>query len=379
MIFTRSRLNPDELSRKVSWYFRSHCNFNMNKIHITWMALMLSISASATIRTVNNINGLEADHTTISDAIGASLDGDTIYVQPSPNDYGSATLNKRLVLMGAGHNPTFSPYESWITTLTIGTGSGNSVVKGLSIRKINSNPSITANNVLVSGCKLSNPGESPLDLGNSIHNGWIFEGCVMQSGSNIPISFGNLDANLIIRNCFAMSIGAPYIFYQVPSGTLIDHNILIGEGASIFYGITAGQNVLHSNNIVTTTATTNYGVDYSCSACTFNNNLLWNANSSFNTPPSGSGNVVNVNPAFTVFSFTVDYSYNWDLHVSDNSPAQNAATDGTDIGIYGGIFNFNHFGIDGGSPHIVDFSLGSSTAPQGGTITIHLNANGSGQ
>jgi hypothetical protein len=174
-------------------------------------------------------------------------------------------------------------------------------------------------------------------------------------------------------------IGGYYIFNQVPSGALIDHCILVGQNASTFYGICSGQNVLHTNNIVTTTASTNFGVDYSCSACTYNNNIFWNSYSSFNSVPTGSGNIENVSPSLNNFSFINDYSYSWDLHVSDSSPAQNAATDGTDIGIYGGIFNFNHYGIDGGSPHIVNFSLGSSSAPQGGTITIHLNANGSGQ
>jgi hypothetical protein len=350
----------------------------MNKFYFTCIAILLAATASATIRTVNNINGLDADYTTISDAIGASLDGDTIYIQPSPNEYGSVTLNKRLVLMGAGHNPSFSQYESWINTLTMASGSGNSVIKGLSIVLLNSNPSITCNNVVVSGCKLWNNADSPISMGGSIHNGWIFEGCVLIAITD-PISLGGLDANLIVRNCFALSDAAPYVFYQVPNGALIDHNILVSKGASIFYGVTSGINVMHSNNIITTTSGTNYGVDYSCSACTFNSNILWNANASFTTPTVGTGNIVNVNPSLLNFSFNEYYSYNWDLRISDASPAQNTASDGTDIGIYGGIFNFNHYGIDGGSPHIVNFSLGSSSAPQGGTITIHLNANGSGQ
>jgi hypothetical protein len=351
----------------------------MNKFYFTWIAILFAVNASATIRTVNNISGLDADYTTISDAIGASVDGDTIYIQPSPNEYGSVTLNKRLVLMGPGHNPSFSQYESLINTLTMASGSGSSVIKGLSIVLVNSNASITCNNVVFSGCKLQNNGGSPIAMDNATLNGWIFEGCVIFSGSNLPIYLGNFDANLIVRNCYVMTYGAAYVFNQVPNGTLIDHCILINVGNSIFYGSCSGQNVLHTNNIISTSATTNYGVDYTCVSCTFNNNILWNSYSSFNTPSFGAGNIVNVNPNLVSYFFSGEYSYTWDLHTSDTSPANNAATDGTDIGIYGGIFNFNHNGIDGGSPHIVDFSLGSSSAPQGGTITIHLNANGSGQ
>lgn len=366
-----------ELNAVVTFVPKS--NGNMKKIALLFVACSLAFAANATIRTVNNVNGLEADHTTISDAIAASVDGDTIYVQPSPNSYGSFGLNKRLVIMGAGHNPSFSPYESYITQVTFVTGSGNSVLKGLSIQIIASSSGVICNNVVISGCKLVNSSDSPILMGDATHNGWILEGCILQSGNSQPIKLLNFDANLIIRNCYAMSQGAYNLFNSAPSGTLIDHCILLTLGTSTYTGIATGQNILHTNNIVTTDASLNYGVDYSCSFCTHNNNLLWNSNSSFSTPPSGSGNIVNADPLFLNFYFSSSYVYTWDFHLANNSLANNAGTDGSDIGIYGGIFNFNHYGIDGGSPHIVDFTLGSSSAPQGGTITIHINANGSGQ
>jgi hypothetical protein len=352
----------------------------MKKLILAVFACMLSLVSQAAIRTVNNVNGLEADYATITDALAASIDGDTVYVQPSPNSYGSFTLTKRLVIMGAGHNPSFSPYDSFFSQVSFGDGSGNSVLKGLSIQVITAANAVSCNNVLISGCKLNNPNNSPLLFNDAVMNGWIFEGCIMQSGGNSPILLLYLDANLIIRNCYVMSIGSYNVFGSVPSGTHIDHCILLTTGSSVYSGVAIGQNVLHTNNIISTSsANNNFGVDYSCTLCTFNNNLLWNAASAFPTPNLGTGNIVNADPQFAFFGYSGTYSYNWDFHVADNSQASNAATDGTDIGIYGGIFNFNHFGIDGGSPHIVDFSLGSSSAPQGGTITIHLNANGSGQ
>jgi hypothetical protein len=189
-----------------------------------------------------------------------------------------------------------------------------------------------------------------------------------------------MGSNTILRNnyisCSAISIN----FNNVPSGTIFDHNIIAQffSSSSVSTGIASGNNVYFSNNIITTQANSNYGAGYSCSNCTFDNNILWNYAASYSTVP-GSNNLVNVDPLINNWSWSNIYSYNLDLNVSTESQALNAATDGTDIGIYGGIFNFSPFGIDGGTPHIVDFSLESSTAPQGGTITIHLNANGSGQ
>jgi hypothetical protein len=73
------------------------------------------------------------------------------------------------------------------------------------------------------------------------------------------------------------------------------------------------------------------------------------------------------------------FGYSKDFHLQNSSSGNDAATDGTDIGIYGGIFNFSMNGFDAGTPRVEDFTLTSPSAPAGGTITIHLKAHGSGQ
>ena len=91
-------------------------------------------------------------------------------------------------------------------------------------------------------------------------------------------------------------------------------------------------------------------------------------------------NINDVNPDFANYvGVSGGYSYANDFHLDAGSVGENAATDGSDIGLYGGIFPFSAIGADNGTPQIVDFTIATSTAPSGGTITIHLNANGSGQ
>lgn len=349
------------------------------KITLSIFAFLGCLVANATIRTVNNQSGSDADYSTVSSAHGASLDGDTIYIQPSPASYGSLNINKRLVIMGAGHNPSFSLYNSKLDIVYFGSSSGNSILKGLNISQISTTNSSTANNILISGCFLTSSSGSPIALNLGTFNNWVFEGNIIQS-IDTYVELSGLGSNAIFRNNYISSTGVGYNLYNVPSGTVFDHNIITQffTSSPTSTGVAVGSNLYFSNNIITTQASSNYGANYSCLNCTYDNNILWNYAASY-FPVPGSNNIINVDPQFNAWSWNSTYNYNSDFHIASESQAANAATDGSDIGIYGGIFNFNPFGIDGGTPHIVDFTLESSTAPQGGTITIHLNANGSGQ
>lgn len=349
------------------------------KITLSIFAFLACLVANAAIRTVNNQSGSDADFTSVSAAIGASSDGDTINIQPSPLSYGSLTINKRLVIIGAGHNPSFSLYNSSIDQISFANNSANSILKGLNIVQITTVSASIVNNVLVSGCFLLHTAGNPISPSTGTYNNWIFEGNIIKSNDTF-INLVAMGSNAIFRNNYISSSNTSITLGNVPSGTIFDHNIFVQffSSSSTATGLASGTNIYFSNNIITTQATSNYGANYSCVNCMYDNNILWNYSSPY-FPVPGSNNIINASPEFNSWIWNNTYDYNSDFHVSSESPAVNTATDGTDIGIYGGIFNFNPFGIDGGTPHIVDFTLESSTAPQGGTITIHLNANGSGQ
>lgn len=346
---------------------------------LVFTALLCAVSFSfATIRTVNNMPGSDADFTTVAAAITASTPGDTIYVQPSINPYSTASLDRRVVLMGPGHNPSFSLYNSQINVLTLQPGSDNSIIKGLVLPSVQSSSGATIVNVLFSGCLISNNSASALQVNSGVYNNWVFEGCAFIAGSN-PVSFSGIGANLIIRNCYAQSNAASITLNSVPSGALIDHCILSTINASVYGGAVLGSNVELRNSIIISNASTNFGVGYNCGNCIIEDNILWNESGTFPSSGLSASNFVNASPQFEFFYISGEYRYDWNFQIGQESPGINTASDGSNIGIYGGIFNYSHTGADGGTPQIVDFSLDSSTAPAGGTITIHLNANGSGQ
>lgn len=349
----------------------------MKKLYIFLSLTLMSLYGQSTIITVNNEIGSSADYVDVVSAITVATNGDTIYIQPSQISYGSFTLSKSLVLMGAGHNPSFSPYNSQIGQITFAANSGGSIIKGLNIASITNNQA-TINNVVFSGCRIYSSSGNPFLFQTATLNNWIFEGCTIENVTIGGFDFSNMDANLILRNNYIFAAQVSIILSAVPSGTLIDHNVIVNIDNSTFYGPVLGNNVTISNNIIITQASNNNGLTTYCGTCSFNNNILYAQNGGGQFP-AAPGNLVNVNPQFESMSQAYGYSYDYNLNLNSSSLGNNAATDGTDIGLYGGIGIFSPIGIDSGSPHINTFTLGSSTAPQGGTITIHLNASGSGQ
>jgi hypothetical protein len=349
----------------------------MKKNLLVLLSIAITFVSHAAVLTVNNESGASADYSSLQAAINAVSDDDTLYVQPSQISYGGILLNKRLVIMGAGHNPTFSPYTTQIDQVAFGANSSNSIIKGCRMDNVTSNSGLSINNIVISGCYISS--SVPLSLGASTHNNWVFEGCIITATSNSSVNLNEFDANLIFRNCYVQNYGSNVILGNAPTGTLFDHCVLAHPGVSAFTGACSGVNIQYTNSIIATFASSNSGVNATCISCSYTNNIFVSYTSATFSNITGSGNLVNVNPQFINFFAAVNYDYSFNLNLNTASVGNNAATDGSDIGLDGGIFNFSPIGVDSGSPQIVNFSLESSTVPQGGTLIINLNANGSGQ
>jgi hypothetical protein len=335
----------------------------------------VALSASATVRTVNNINGIDADYSTVVSAINASVAGDTIYIMPSPTTYGNFTINKQIFILGPGHNPEYTAYNTQCGTITLSAQSSGTVIKGLSISVI-ANDNNVINNVVIGNNYISNSSPTLVLQNNGTYNNWIFEGNVMYTNNANFLSFSGLGANLILRNNYIHSSSLSGVMSFLPSGAILDHNIITAFNTNtMYYPIVNSSNIVLRNNIFYfTTSNPMYPADY-CVSCTWEKNILFSANGTIYSIPGT--NYVNQDPAMA--SFSTIWSYSADLHLTESSPGVGQATDGTDVGIYGGIYPFSMYGFDAGIPRIAEFELLNTSAPQGGTISIQLRANGSGQ
>ncbi|MFM9986588.1 MAG: hypothetical protein ACKVOK_15210 [Flavobacteriales bacterium] len=341
--------------------------------------LCLYGTVDANVYTVNNQVGFDADFDELNQAITSATAGDTLYVEPSSISYGAITLNKLLYIIGPGHNPDFSPYNASLSSLTFTTNSSSSVVKGLSLGVINNPSSTVINDVVVSGCYIFAQNPFGFSSNGTTLNNWIFEGNVFLSQSN-GISLNGLGANIIFRNNYLQIYAGSNIMVNVPSGTVFDHNLFVASDNTGFSSVISSgySNIVITNNIVLVATTASSPVEAGCGACLWENNLTYGVTIPLSALPGS--NINDVNPDFANYiGVNGGYNYANDFHLDAGSVGENAATDGSDIGLYGGIFPFSSIGADSGTPQIVDFTIATSTAPSGGTITIHLNANGSGQ
>jgi hypothetical protein len=339
---------------------------------------LVNLTLNANVFTVNNQSGFDADFNDLQNAVSTVSQNDTLYVEPSSISYGDISLNKKLYIIGPGHNPDFSPYVAQINTLILQNGSSSSIIKGINFGILAVNASSTINDIVVSGCYSYSSSILSISAQSTILNNWIFEGNVFIAAGSY-LNLDGLGANLIFRNNYLQNVGTGVLFNNVPSGTVLDHNLLfLSDNPTANSTIISGYtNISITNNIFLYNTSSAAAPETGCQNCQWLNNITYGLSIPVSALPATNFN--DVNPQFVNFTATGGvYSYLNNFQLSSNSIGNNAATDGTDIGLYGGIFPFSPIGADAGTPQIVDFTLGTSTAPSGGTITIHLNANGTG-
>lgn len=110
---------------------------------LTGALLLASTTTQARILRVNNVAVLATTCSTcfqtLSGAVAYAIDGDTIHLEPSDNHYGSASINKRLIIIGNGYKLEgttgntglqANTKQSRVLNLAFGTGSNGSQLIG---------------------------------------------------------------------------------------------------------------------------------------------------------------------------------------------------------------------------------------------------------
>ena len=123
----------------------------MNKIVLNCLGfLMATIGANATTHTVDKTAGAGAQFADIAPAITAAAEGDTILVHSSQNNYGTVLVNKNVVLIGPGHNPTVNQnLPASVTNFQMGTGSNGAIIEGFVIGRLEGLLFQVANNITI--------------------------------------------------------------------------------------------------------------------------------------------------------------------------------------------------------------------------------------
>jgi len=348
---------------------------------LSTLFVAVTTMAWATVYTVSNNADRPAQFTQVDPAIAAASAGDTIYVYGSLTTYNDFTITKRLVVIGAGYN-TNNQFQlrTRVSTIRINNSLSNAdgtVITGFDVDVIWVGAP-GANNVTIFRNSI-NSNINLIDF-SSYGNGWIIYNNIItqiSGGASGPTSASaqnTIIQNNIIKNIQSFS----------SSSTLIDHNIFIGaNNLQSVWNTTITNNIFirSSGNIMDTNLSFN----------TFSNNLS-NRNTISPVSPTdsfasnnntASGNQVNVDPLLENVTNFDSFNYTFNYRLRTGSPARNAATNGTDLGIYAPPYPFPSGGAPGSGfdtsalppiPQVTEMTIQNATVQPGAPLNVNVKA-----
>lgn len=298
----------------------------ITSIALFGLILFLSRPTNAqTMIAVTNETG-STFYTSLDLAITNAKSGDYIYL-PGGSFTISVPINKQLQIVGVGHNPD-SCAVTGITQVTgnftIKSGSDHGSITGIKIDAITFTVGATepiinyysiercniggliflsskSSNILINECVI----RSSYIIGYNTQ-GFQMSKCIIETND-----IRNFDSNAyFINNIFIFTQTGSSIGFDGITNCYVRNNIFLSSVRDAGYQPNCPNN-LFQNNLF------NSGVGYFQSSNLFRNNI---------TGP--------VTPLFKNQSGKI-FDYKQDYHILDTSPAHNAGTDGTDLGIYG--------------------------------------------
>jgi hypothetical protein len=313
-----------------------------------FIALTCNFLFAQKLKRVNN-NGFDPDYTTLSAAVAAASNGDTIYVEGSAVEYEGCIITKQLTVIGPGYFLGENPKTQAVglpaefkSAITFASGSAGSTIMGCYIPSHNlvintNNISVIRNNIysITTESTISNINI----LQNFIH---------IISVTNSPTI--NITNSVISNNYFGHSISIG----NSSGGLIITNNICTYWLSS--YGSTI------QNNIITQSS---YDI-YENSGNSISYNLLAISGTNANNNQYG----VTMTTVFVDFNGNQGYSSDgrWELAVG--SPAIGAGSGGVDCGIFGGLSPYVLSGIPN-LPHIYEADIPAAVS-SGTTLGISI-------
>ncbi|MBS1680874.1 MAG: hypothetical protein JST48_04105 [Bacteroidetes bacterium] len=353
----------------------------MKALFTSVLAVCIISQNFATIRTVSNDSNNPAQYTDIPAAVAAASAGDTIYVNGTKYTYSDFTLNKKLIMIGAGYNSsnqfnliTQVNYVYLYKDAGVNNGSG-SVITGF---KVNGYISTTSGSLTISNVTIFRNMIANISASYPMNNLTVYNNIITGGFSG-----GNNCTNLLIQNNI-FTANANIGNLNV-SSVVIDHNLFIHGNA--FYNLTYST---ITNNIITSSDATQV-INGTVTNCTFSNNLSLSIKISSYTPTNdflannntGGQNIVGSDPLFTSMANFNAYTATDNYRLQTGSPGHNYATDGTDLGIYGGTYPFPSGGAPGSGydtsapppiPQITSMNIQNASVLPGGQLKVNVKA-----
>jgi hypothetical protein len=336
-----------------------------NLIPFVLFSLLAFTVKAQTSYTVDNTTGSGADFISLQAAIDAANSGDTLLVHSSPTSYGNVDVNKTLYILGSGHNPNAnSNFETTTVGVFFLVGNCPSVViNGIELSQVRcGTPYVDISNITIRNCKISSyiQGEDDPNVLD-----WIIEGNVFNGG----YLYNNYSYNWLVRNNIFYS--SWYSMYYFNSSTTFTNNLFICANNNLFLYC---NNPTFNNNIFFVTGSST-GIGFDNSSITANNNLTFGGNGAEVNDLPGDNNLNNVDPMFeSANNSNISSYYSSDYHPGTGSPLVDAATDGGDIGLYGGNFGYHPDGKASNFPYMLNLDIQNPSVEAGELLNVIFSA-----
>ncbi len=337
------------------------------------IATLAVISLSAASFTVDNNIRPTGQYSTWISAYNAAADGDTIYLYPSPYDYGpgwnEGGLGKRLTVIGGGFNPDNPALPTSRINLYVNQAGGvGSVFSGLHLYngitntyqayyvncRFDSYISLQASNSELKDCLCKSA--VYVGAGSTNTTGFLIHGCTL-NGFFQPASRTDATcANCVFSgNVNHIDTGGNNNLSCYLTNCLFVNS---GEGSHTLHGGYSGPVDLHFVNCIMEVIAINASY-YDFQYCIFEGS---------STNISGTGNLQNVD-----LSTVMEDVNAGDYHLVAGSPAIGAGFNGEDIGIYGGATPFNDLWYLTRLPSITEFTC-PPVVDEDGNLDVHIEA-----
>lgn len=322
----------------------------MKKTLLILASIAIAITMNAQVIALHSNTGVQIfkGNSALGDAYAAAQNADTLYLSghtfsPPP------AFDKQLTIFGAGHymDSTLATGKTFINgNIILSENADGFYLEGV---ELTGNFSFSTNQavdyVIIKRCKINGSFSVVGNLTNPSTNLSLI-GNVFISSLNIQ----NAINVFISNNIIAQTIGGT-------NGNVISNNIILySNSSSSVYYINGNSNTLENNIFIGYRISNGMGNVY-------RNNLFVSPTQLYGTTPTTIGNYINI-PQANIFvnqtGTTFDYAHDYHLQ----APNTYLGTDGSEVGIYGGLFPYKEGAVPL-NPHIRVKNIASATDSNG--------------
>lgn len=326
--------------------------------------LLFNLSLSGQTRYRVNNTGVTTDETRLDDAIAnaSSVVADILIVEHSDDRYEPFTVdvNKEIIIYGTGYfleDNACTQADTRISELgTVRVTADDVILSGLTIDSL----IIDADNVVVERCLI----REHMQVGSStgIVDAPVIRQCYFYSAADRVVGIDGA-TNLIFANNFVRSTNATGTYnleMSTTSSGVILNNLFYGEPDCLFKNVSINNNYFEFSII-----------DPASSGITVSNNYAYD--DSFIYLYQAMGTQYDY-PEDSIFrtGFEPSRDGRYQLKDTGSNPLENNGSDGTDVGMYGGSYNY----VLSGMPPIpsIWFYNGGITGTNGTGVNVNLKA-----